>query len=116
MDTNTTLIMALALMLFCCCSPVLLEPVLSETGLYGNGDQPMTKSDAGSNEVLDDAQLLHQAQTDHYIILMHHVEFKDSVYVQTLTDDDMVNLKITDEERAFSNDYVVSLNELYRQK
>ena len=41
---------------------------------------------------------------------------KDSVYVQTLTDDDMVNLKITDEERAFSNDYVVSMNELYRQK
>ena len=41
---------------------------------------------------------------------------KDSVYVQTLTDDDMVNLKITDEERAFSNNYVVSLNELYRQK
>ncbi len=44
---------------------------------------------------------------------MHHVEFRDSIYVQTLTEDDMVCLKITDKERIFSTNYVIGLNYLY---
>ena len=38
------------------------------------------------------------------------------LYVQTLTQEDMRNLKITDEEQEFSRQYVVQLNELTRQK
>ena len=44
---------------------------------------------------------------------MHHVEFRDSIYVQTLTEDDMVCLKITDKERIFSTNYAIGLNYLY---
>ena len=38
------------------------------------------------------------------------------LYVQTLTQEDMRNLKITAEEQEFSRQYVVQLNELTRQK
>lgn len=47
---------------------------------------------------------------------MHHVVLVDSVYVQTLTEADMSALQITDAERQFSNDYIIQLNELLRNK
>lgn len=82
-----------------------------------NSCLPMTRSALESPEPrADEAELRHIAQTDHYLIIMHHVEFRDSVFVQTLTDEDMVNLNITDAERAFSSNYVVSLNEMLKNQ
>ena len=37
---------------------------------------------------------------------MRHVELRDSVYVQTLTKEDMINLHITPEEQAFGETFV----------
>ena len=70
----------------------------------------------GSGQQADEAMLRYQAQTDHYLILMHHVERRDSMYVQTLTEEDMVNLSISESEKAFSDNYVVSLNELMKNQ
>ena len=47
---------------------------------------------------------------------MRHVELRDTIYVQTLTEDDMTNLHITEEERSFGDAYVIQLNELLKQR
>ena len=41
---------------------------------------------------------------------------KVSMYVQTMTDEDMKDLSITEEEKSFSDAYVAVLNELKSQK
>jgi len=41
---------------------------------------------------------------------------RDSIYVQTLTDADMVNLNLTEEERAFSDTCVAKLNAILKQQ
>ncbi len=40
----------------------------------------------------------------------------DSMYVQTMADEDMKGLSITEEEKSFSDAYVAVLNELKSQK
>ena len=54
--------------------------------------------------------------TDHRSILVRHVELRDSVYVQTLTEEDMAIFGITESERAFGDSYLVQLNELLKQQ
>ena len=98
------------------CSRLLLDPVMVEPELDETTGRPKTKSGTDAPGIIDEAILLHQAQTDHYIMLMHHVEFRDSIYVQTLTEEDMASLGITETERVFSNDYVVSMNEFLKNK
>ena len=61
-------------------------------------------------------EVLHHFQTSHKSILIQHVEFRDSVYVQTLTEDDMQTFNMTEEERAFGDAFVVKLNELIKQQ
>lgn len=95
------------------CSINLLEQAIDEPYSEAAEVIPLTRSVVAEPE-LDEAILLHMAQTDHYIILMHHVEFRDSLYVQTLTSDDMLNLQITEEEQQFGHNYVVCLNEMIK--
>lgn len=78
---------------------------------FASGAQGITE-----NQYANEAELLSKAQRNHYLILMHHVELRDSVYVQTLTDADMQNLRITEAEKAFGEQYVVYLNELIKQQ
>lgn len=79
--------------------------------------RPLTKSGIPSNQTqtLSDAEVLHFFQTDHRSILIQHIEFHDSIYVQTLTEKDVDNFCITEEELAFSDAYIVKLNELHKQ-
>ena len=64
---------------------------------------------------LSDSEVLNFFQTDHRSILIQHVELQDGVYVQTLTEEDMANFHITEEEKAFGDAYVVKLNEFIKQ-
>lgn len=73
---------------------------------------PATRAASDPKQQVDESVQLHFFQTDHRMILMRHVEFRDSVFVQTLTEADMENFKITDAERESGEKYVVSLNEL----
>ena len=77
---------------------------------------PKTRAMSGEGNQIDEATVLHYYQTDHRMILMRHLELRDSVYVQTLTEEDMVNLHITQEEKAFGESYVVQLNEILKQQ
>lgn len=77
--------------------------------------EPQTKTVTEEPE-FELSSVRHYFQTNHRIILMHHVVLVDSVYVQTLTEADMSALQITDAERQFSNDYIIQLNELLRNK
>lgn len=106
--------MITALIMPVSCSSLLLEPAFVEE-VSRKQISPSTKS--AQPETEEDADLfLYKTQTNHYLILMHHVQLCDSIYVQTLTQEDMENLKITDEEQEFSRLYVVQLNELTKQK
>ena len=96
------------------CSPLLQEPIAPEAFLPEE-NMPLTRSGESSQPV-DYSAVTHFFQTDHRMILVHHVEFRDSVYVQTLTSDDMISLNITDDEQEFSNQYVISLNELLKNQ
>lgn len=58
----------------------------------------------------DCKEVLHLIQSDHYIMVINGVVFKDSTYVQTLTQKDMEVLGITEEERSFSISYLSVLN------
>ena len=53
---------------------------------------------------------LHRAQSNHLTILMHGIRLKDSVYVQTLSQEEMARIGITDEELDFSRRYLEELN------
>ena len=97
------------------CSHNLVEPMPEEPSRSCVGARPLTKSWEPVSSP-EEAELLCRAQRNHYLILMHHVELRDSVYVQTLTEDDMCNLKITDEEQAFSEGYVDYMNSLIKQQ
>ena len=94
------------------CSPYLLETAVEGLEVSDSGMMPLTRGI--QDEPLPDDAELSRVQTDHYMILIHHVAFCDSLFVQTLTEDDLDNLKMTGEERAFSEQYVVDLNEFYR--
>ena len=90
------------------------EPVVSEQLA---GKRPRTKSGGTSTPCsqLSATEVQHFFQTNHHSILIQHILLRDSVYVQTLTEDDLVNLNITEEERAFSDTCVAKLNSLLKQ-
>ena len=96
------------------CSPLVLEPM--EPSIMQEESGPLLTKSGDSPVQLDMSAVTHFFQTNHKVILIHHVEFRDSVYVQTLTPEDMVALKITEEEQEFGNQYVISLNELIKQQ
>ena len=86
------------------------EPVIGESPT----GRPQTKAATEVMQQPDEAAVLHYYQTDHRMILIHHVELRDTVYVQTLTEEDMQSFNMTEEERSFGEAYVVQLNELLK--
>lgn len=96
------------------CSQLLLEPVAPDSPAVQEG-QPLTKAGIEEPKV-DYSAIRHYFQTNRRIILMRHVEYRDSMYVQTLTDEDMRNLHITETEKAFGADYVAKLNEMHKDQ
>ena len=95
---------------------MIMEPAEPMVGVEENSGRPKTRAMSGEGNQIDEAAMLHYYQTDHRMILMRHVELRDSVYVQTLTEEDMVNLHITPEEQAFGEAYVLQLNELFKDE
>ena len=85
-------------------------------GLEEDGGAPMTKAIAGEGEQLDEAIVLNYYQTNHRMFLIRHVVLRDTVYVQTLTEDDMADLHITPAEKDFGNEFVVRMNELLKHQ
>ena len=75
----------------------------------------MTKSGAMKEPDYDQSAVRYYFQTNRRVFLMHHVEYKDSTYVQTLSEDEMAAFGITDGQKEFGNRYVVELNQLSRQ-
>ena len=49
-------------------------------------------------------------------MLIDGVALIDSMYVQTMADEDMKSLGVTEEEKSFSDAYVAVLNELKSPK
>ena len=92
-----------------------LEPAEPLVCVVEDSGMPKTKAVVGEGEQLDEVAVLHYYQTNHRIMLIRHVELRDSLYVQTLTKEDMANLHITPAEQAFGEEYVVQLNELLKQ-
>ncbi len=94
-----------------------MEP--AETAVYEQqtGKRPETKSGCSSTHYaqLPAAEVRHWFQTNHRSILIQHILLRDSVYVQTLTEADLLNLNITEEERNFSDACVTKLNSLLKQ-
>ena len=64
----------------------------------------------------DQSAVQYYFQKNRRVILMHHVAYKDSAYVQTLSDDDMQSLGMTDEQKEFGSRYVVDLNEINKRR
>lgn len=55
-------------------------------------------------------ELLHMFQSSHIAMLINSVIQKDSIYIQTLTNEDFASLGITDKEVEFSSDFIKALN------
>lgn len=105
------LLLSLSLILFAfACSPNMLETAYGEIPCNNDGEAPLTR--AVEDETEDEYLLRYESQSNHYLMLMRHVEFCDSVYVQTLTEDDFASLHITEDEQAFGEAYVLQLNAL----
>lgn len=96
------------------CSPLRQES-LDPDMLVPEQDTPLTRSGEPSLQA-DYSAVTHFFQTDHRMILIQHVERRDSMFVQSLTEEDMAALNITEDEQAFSNAYVVQLNELIKHQ
>ena len=103
------------MVIFVSCSTMIMEPAEPMVGNQQHSEPLKTRALSGGGEPIDDAVILHYYQTNHRMILMRHVELRDTIYVQTLTEDDMTNLHITEEERSFGDAYVIQLNELLKQ-
>ena len=108
---NRIVIFAIAILLFSSCSQLLLEPAEPEIMPSEDG-VPATKSAVGMDAKYDPSAMRYYFQTNRRVILMHHVVYKDSAYVQTLSDDEMKAFGITDEQKEFGNRYVVELNQV----
>ena len=96
------------LLLIVCCSEMKEVIEAPSSIVNSEGTLPMTKSAKESSDCTD---ILHYLQSDHIVMLINGVTYKDSVYVQTLTPKDMEDLGITDEEKAVSQNYLNELNQ-----
>ena len=95
------IILILSMIIFASCSTMIMEPAEPMVGVEEKAMRLKTRAMSGEGNQIEEAVMLHYYQTDHRMILMRHVELRDSVYVQTLTEEDMVNLHITGAEKAF---------------
>ena len=106
----------LSLLLMFSCSTLVMEPAEPLIGVETETGTLQTRAIVGEEEQLDEAAVLNYYQTNHRMILMRHVELRDTIYVQTLTGDDMAKLHITPAELAFGEEYVVQLNEMMKNE
>lgn len=109
------IIFAFSMLLLVSCSSLLLEPEAHENVLNEEG-LPMTKSGAMKAADYDQSAVRYYFQTNRRILLMRHVEYRDSAYVQTLSEDEMRAFGITNEQKEFGNRYVVELNQLNKNR
>ena len=63
----------------------------------------------------DQSAVRYYFQTNRRILLMHHVEYRDSAYVQTLSEDEMAAFGITNEQKEFGSQYLVKKNRFNKQ-
>ena len=105
---------AFAALLLLSCSPLMVESAAPES-VPECLQRPATRAEIQEPQS-DMSSRVHYFQTNHRIILMHHVELRDSVYVQTLTEEDLESLGITRDEKSFGEKYVNELNKLLKSE
>ena len=110
---KTQLITILLFLSICSCSQ--LKEVLQEPETVSEPLSIATKAEVETPFVSEEIRL-HFIQSSHIAMLIDGVALIDSMYVQTMTDEDMKGLSITEEEKSFSDAYVAVLNELKSQK
>ena len=112
---NKIVIFVFSMLLLTSCSSLLLEPEAHES-IPNEEGIPMTKSGAMKGPGYDLSAVRYYFQTNRRILLMHHVEYRDSAYVQTLSEDEMRAFGITNEQKEFGNRYVLELNQLNKNR
>lgn len=103
-------ILIFALFLMACSQ--LSELTVHEPSEQAYSKIPMTKASEQQSQRLNYNKALHYAQSNHITMIIKHVAFRDSIYVQTLTEEDYLNLDFSQEEINFGNYYVATLNSL----
>ena len=111
MNTNRLFLILLFSVIIIACSQ-LSELIVQEPSEETASIVPMTKAGEQQPQRLNYYKALHYAQSNHITMIIKHVAFRDSVYVQTLTDEDYRTLDISQEEINFGNYYVATLNSL----
>ena len=106
-------ITTLLLISICSCSQ--LKEVLQEPESIPEQLGVATKAEAEAPFVSEEMRL-HFVQSSHIAMLIDGVALIDSMYVQTMADEGMKSLGVTEEEKSFSDAYVAVLNELKSPK
>ena len=112
---NRIVIFALTMLVLASCSSMLLEQEAHES-IPNEESLPMTKSGMVKEADYDQSAVRYYFQTNRRILLMRHVEYRDSAYVQTLSEDEMRAFGITNEQKEFGNRYVVELNQINKHR
>lgn len=112
---NRIVIFALTMLVLASCSSMLLEQEAHES-IPNEESLPMTKSGMVKEADYDQSAVQYYFQTNRRVLLIHHVEYKDSTYVQTLSEDEMAAFGITDGQKEFGSRYVVELNQLNKNR
>ncbi len=110
---KTKFITTLFLISICSCSQ--LKEVIQEPESVSEQLSIATKA-AVETPFVSEGMRQHFVQSSHIAMLIDGVALIDSLYVQTMTDEDMKGLSITEEEKSFSDAYVAVLNELKAKK
>lgn len=96
------------------CAQLLQEPLNLELA-EDNLGMPLTKT-VTDKESKDYGLIDHFFQTNHRMMLVRHMVFRDTVFVQTLTNEDMITLKMSDQDQAAGLQYLSSLNAAVKNK
>ena len=110
---KTKFITTLFLISICSCSQ--LKEVIQEPETVSEPLSIATKAEVETPFVSEEIRL-HFIQSSHIAMLIDGVALIDSMYVQTMADEDMKSLGVTEEEKSFSDAYVAVLNELKSPK
>ena len=91
-------------------SELFVNPVL-----FGQSISSYSDISSCLEDELNEDQIRHIYQTSNIVTLMDHVMLKDSLYVMTISEASIKDLKIKPEEVNFAKKYVNLLNETYRK-
>ena len=106
---QTLLIVSFFIYLFFISSCSELKEVIQEPSVV-QPESTLVPATKAFLEMPDCADIAHCIQSDHIVMLINSVAFRDSIYVQTLTQRDMADLGITKAERALCEEYLFELN------